>query len=508
VSGVVEAFRPLSGSEVPGLEFGDFSALEAAARKMLPEHVRAIGLHLSGEVDGAQAKMFSRRFEAVAAMLDDLSEALPSARLLRAGLAMRVAEILSGLPRVLRVRAIIDFYYSQAGILHHQKRNLDAGITPPSMAEFFSAPGWVKKEKGLFHARVHGMTRRGPASINLLRFDANRFRFQAVDCRREVKKGVPFEAFVRRSKASAAFSGGFFLYSEADITPPAARFDPVGLLLSDRKVICPPIYARPAFMQDSRNHLHIRTIGMKGMVIRWPSGVRIQVGGINNWRRRSTVPVAFTRTFREFTPDHKGVCLTFVGRVLSAKSATGPAKVPVGGFVLTLPPHAEWNQLVKMLPEGSIVDYHLPPIHGMSEVTDCIAGGPTLLVDGKRLLPRSPAEEDFVNLAEPATLTGDETGDRNLLPRLALGLNKDHQLIVAAVDGRNFDRALGLTLKDTARLMKAAGCIQAINMDGGSSKRLVLQGKTLDLTSTDIVGSGKDTPEVRPVHTAVLVRRK
>lgn len=508
IIGVLEAFQPRLNGDLPVLEYSAFGDLEQASLRLLGEHVVSIGDHLSGDVDQAQALMFARRFEAVAAMLRNLSSAVQGARLLRIGLAMRVAEILSGPPRVLRIRAIVDFYYSQAGILHHQERNRAAGIEASALADFFASPGWVKQESGLFHARLQGMTRRGPAHINLLRFDANRFRFKAVDCRRAARRGTPFERFVNAHRASAAVSGGFFLYSETDIEPPASRFDPVGLLVSESRVVSPPVYSRPAFIQDSKGHLHMRTIGLKGVVIRWPSGVRIQIGGLNNRHRRATVPVAFTRAYQSHTPVHPGVSLSFVGQVLSSKSADGPVKIPVGGFVLSLPPHSEWNQLVRLLTEGTMVDYLLPTVHGMSDVVNAMAGGPTLLVDGKRLLPHPPAKEDFVNGAEPSTLAGDETGDRNLLPRLAVGVNKEHQVILAAVDGRNFDRALGFTLKDTARLMKAVGCESAVNMDGGSSKRMVLQGKTLDLASTDIVGSGKGSNEVRPVHTALLAVKR
>jgi exopolysaccharide biosynthesis protein len=77
-------------------------------------------------------------------------------------------------------------------------------------------------------------------------------------------------------------------------------------------------------------------------------------------------------------------------------------------------------------------------------------------------------------------------------------------LLLAAIDGRNFDRALGMTLSGVARLLATLGCHAVVNLDGGSSKRMVLRGETLDLASTEI-RSGDGSTQMRPVHTGLLL---
>jgi len=362
---------------------------------------------------------------------------------------------------------------------------------------------WNKVERGLFRARLVGPTDRGPVHINLLRFDRGRFRFRVVDVRAENRTGGPFEEYVAATGAVAAISGGFFLYSETGIEEPAKRFDPVGLLVGDGRVLSPPVYSRPAFVQDGDGHVHIRRIGLKGVAVCWPDHVRVHIGGINNRGRKELVPVAFNRAFHPAAPTHKGLSLTFVGTTLVDVSENVSAPIPVGGFVVTLPPHPEWNDLIEQVPLHGTVDYLLPAIHGMALLKDGVAGGPTLLENGR--ISISLENEDFVRDAEPVTLTQDETLDRNLLPRLAVGLTESHDVVMAAIDGRNFDRALGLTLKETARLMKAMGCVAAMNLDGGSSKRMVLKGIILDLASTEIATHGAAFDGVRPVHSAILV---
>ena len=74
------------------------------------------------------------------------------------------------------------------------------------------------------------------------------------------------------------------------------------------------------------------------------------------------------------------------------------------------------------------------------------------------------------------------------------------------MDGRNFARAPGLTLGSTARLMQALGCTRAMNLDGGSSKRMILGERVLDLPTTELLADGDpgEAP-VRPLHTALLL---
>jgi exopolysaccharide biosynthesis protein len=55
-------------------------------------------------------------------------------------------------------------------------------------------------------------------------------------------------------------------------------------------------------------------------------------------------------------------------------------------------------------------------------------------------------------------------------------------------------------------VLRHLGAHQALNMDGGSSKRLVLLGQTLDLPTTEIVNYENGGTPIRPVHTAFLVK--
>jgi len=114
------------------------------------------------------------------------------------------------------------------------------------------------------------------------------------------------------------------------------------------------------------------------------------------------------------------------------------------------------------------------------------------------------AEDVFAGSAPPITFSQDETYDQNLLPRLVVGLRPEGTLILAAVDGRNLAQAPGMTLRGCASLLAQLGCVDGMNLDGGSSKRMILGCETVDLATTEVVGSGTATEvRVRPVHSAL-----
>ncbi|MCB9762149.1 MAG: phosphodiester glycosidase family protein [Alphaproteobacteria bacterium] len=459
-----------------------FAELEAGAAALLDLDAR-IARRLTEEVDGPQAAMFARRLRAVHARLGVLAAARPEARVLRVGLLQRAAEILDApKPRALRIRALADFYYSHAALLQH-------GAGPP-LEEAVAAARWREVGPGVAHARITGPSDFGPLHVNALRVRGGRLRVLDTQA---TAPGVSFAEVMRSRGATAGVSGGFFLYSESDIQPPAAQGDPVGLLVSDGEVVQPPAFRRAALVEDARGQRTIAPLGPEGLVVRWPGGeARVtarNTAAASGW-------TAFNRAFGLESPGGRRAGVAVVGRQVVA-SGQGSLPIPLSGFVLRAPVGVP---LTGAEP-GARVSFSLSAPVRDAPVRDAIAGGPMLLdPDGpERELPA----EDFSGTAPPVTFSTDETYDQNLLPRMAAGLTADGALVFAAVDGRNFERAPGLTLAATARLMAALGCVRAMNLDGGSSKRMVVQGEVVDLPSTEVVSGGGPTP-VRPVRTAVL----
>ena len=115
-----------------------------------------------------------------------------------------------------------------------------------------------------------------------------------------------------------------------------------------------------------------------------------------------------------------------------------------------------------------------------------VGGGPVLVNDGAV----------FITNNEEKKFAGKAIGDHH--PRTAMGYTKEGKLILLAVQGRMKNIAVGTTLKETAQILIDLGCVEAINLDGGGSSCLLVNGKET-IKPSDPTGQ-------RPVPAVFFVR--
>jgi|GEM_PF-66846 len=96
------------------------------------------------------------------------------------------------------------------------------------------------------------------------------------------------------------------------------------------------------------------------------------------------------------------------------------------------------------------------------EVRDAIGAGPALVMDGRMHVTSD--EEVFFGTSIP-----------RVHPRTAAGRAADGALILMVVDGRQ-PESRGVSLEELATLMLEVGAVEAINLDGGGSSTLVVNG--------------------------------
>lgn len=94
-----------------------------------------------------------------------------------------------------------------------------------------------------------------------------------------------------------------------------------------------------------------------------------------------------------------------------------------------------------------------------------VAGGPVVLQQG----------EIKISNNEELKFAGKAISDRH--PRTAMGYTADQKLVILVVEGRNPGKAEGVTLAQEAALLQSLGCIEALNLDGGGSSCLLINGK-------------------------------
>jgi len=84
-------------------------------------------------------------------------------------------------------------------------------------------------------------------------------------------------------------------------------------------------------------------------------------------------------------------------------------------------------------------------------------------------------------------------------PRTVIGNTADNKLILFVCDGRQ-SHSDGATMLELAQIMKALGCVNALNLDGGGSSAMVANGTLLNKPS--------DGSERAVASTVAFVKRK
>ena len=94
-----------------------------------------------------------------------------------------------------------------------------------------------------------------------------------------------------------------------------------------------------------------------------------------------------------------------------------------------------------------------------------VGGGPVLLQDGEIKITNN----------EELKFAGKAIDDKH--PRTGMGYTKNYKLIILVIEGRNKGIAEGASLIQEAKLFKELGCLEALNLDGGGSSCMLVNGK-------------------------------
>ena len=116
-----------------------------------------------------------------------------------------------------------------------------------------------------------------------------------------------------------------------------------------------------------------------------------------------------------------------------------------------------------------------------------IGGGPVLVQEGKVNITNQE-EQMFVN------------GTADLHPRTGMGYTKKNKLIILVIQGRAPGEAQGATLLEEAKILVDLGCYEALNLDGGGSSCMLVNGKETIKPS--------DKEGQRPTPAVFIIRRK
>jgi hypothetical protein len=314
--------------------------------------------------------------------------------------------------------------------------------------------------------------------INVLVCDPSKVRLALG---RAQDRGVGTEttsAIAARRGAIAATNGGYFR------TDGPYKGEPAGIVIAAGKVLSEPSRKRPGLAVSNkgpRTRLAVVDVDLRAEVVA-ANKARRRIDGINRPRLDNEL-ILFTPGFDRTTlTGPQGTEATFAkGRVGGVVEAVGGAVIPRDGGVLSA--HGEAAAWVRSnLRPGTRVETKTEAAFSPRPAFPpdfVIGGGPRLVRSGRSAGPPDPGiyPSGFADARHPRT---------------AVGVRADGRLILVAVDGRQPELSVGMTIAELASLLLELGAVEAVNMDGGGSTTMVVRGKVAnspsDLTGERAVG--------------------
>lgn len=353
-----------------------------------------------------------------------------------------------------------------------------------------AAQDFKKVHDGVEHAEVDHKIGTDPVKINLLRLDLTKVR---LDVHHAMDAAIGTEktsSIATRHGAVAAINAGFFRLDTSIFAG-----DGAGLLIIDGEILSDPtndrIVAgfsngpRSTEVEFGRSEL-TRTVqlGKKSLALT----------GSNRELLRDEI-VVYEPSFHSTTLTAGRVFEVIVrkGRVWQIITDKGSSPIPKDGYVLSASGEriVELQKLAQKNSRAAIVQRvrvirvsHEPDAPQIETFEDAVAGVPQLIKNGRI---------DITWEQEKASRAFVETRH----PRTAVAKMKDGKFLMVTVDGRQPGVSVGMNLHELADYLLSLGAVDAMNLDGGGSTTMFLDGK--------VVNTPSDKEGERKVGDAILI---
>ncbi len=363
---------------------------------------------------------------------------------------------------------------------------------------------------GVEYAHVDHKLGGDPVKINLLRLDLTKVR---LDVHHALDKAIGTEktsSIATRHGAVAAINAGFFRLDKSEFAG-----DSVGALRIDGVDYSEPYSDRVALViiNDSKRrgrdedgtYIGHLPLGKKFLRL---GKTDIPISGINR-ERKSDELIIYTPEFNPTTlTDSDGVEIVVKDRrVRTVRDASGSSLIPSDGYVISATGKAR-EELLKVARTGSKIirlgsstlpltpdaraERLSPVVEAHAE--DIVAGVPLLIRNGKIDITweQEKAGRSFVEMRHPRT---------------AVAKLKDGKFLMITVDGRQPGVSVGMNLQELADYILSLGALDAMNLDGGGSTTMFLDGSVVNKTSDKegerkvsdaIVVTPRTNPRLRP----------
>ncbi len=316
----------------------------------------------------------------------------------------------------------------------------------------------------------------GPVQVSLLKLDPQRARLTSLLSNDQVMYAEPVLEMAVRAKSVAAVNAGFFNVNNGE---PVGLLKVAGVLVSDTPVtkgavgIWSPVEGRTELAFDQISARVDLRIGADDQA------KVMGVDGVDTTRARGKLMLYTPKYHANTDTAGNGVEWVLRGsplKVTDIRTNSGSTPIPADGLVLSyggleLPEELKLLQLDTPV----TVDTHWTTVNGLEterlSTADHVVNGAGLLrVRGKQITSWEAERlsgPNFVNTRHPRTMIGvDRRGD----------------IWLVVVDGRQ-TTSVGMAFSDLQRLADRLQLTDALNLDGGGSSTMVVQGKVVNRPS-------------------------
>lgn len=350
-----------------------------------------------------------------------------------------------------------------------------------------SAQDFKTIQDGIEYAEMTRGTKDAPIHVNLLKLDLTKVRLDVVHAMDSAIGVEKTSSIAIRHGAIAAINAGFFRLDKSKFLGDAA-----GILVVDNELYSESFNDRIAFMIENNPNKTIVAFERVNITDFIEIGDKSFDVGRNRERKNDDI-VIYKRKFNITTlTDNSGIEFFIKnGKVEKIIDQKGDNEIPQNDYVISASGKMR-EELMKYLQVGtnvrrfikqiSATDSSKPSLFKTAE--DITNGVPQLIKNGKIEITweQEKAAKAFVE---------------NKHPRTAVAKLKDGKFLMVTVDGRQPDFSVGMNLQELAEFLLELGAIDAMNLDGGGSTTMFLDGK--------VVNKPSDKEGERKVSDAILV---
>ncbi len=296
-------------------------------------------------------------------------------------------------------------------------------------------------------------------------------------------KFMPYDriGFPSGEKGEAIINASFFMFDLFDVDSPYDVYGtPLGLCVEGGRVLCPPLFHREALLVRRDGSVTVR----KAELSELDTGIPGEI---------------YERPDRRRTPRNNKTDVVIVGDRIVAVRPGGGTRIPSSGFVIS-------TERTDLRPGDPVV------YRGMEDVLFGVQVGSSATVNGEKTLD---FKVPYYHLFKPGEVQTPPSNypkkyAKDRAPRSAIGATADGRPVLLWAEGKpktGYEPgrdSCGATLYEMALIAEDLGLPNCVNLDGGGSSQLLVDGVRSLLISDRNFSDNSESE--RPVPTCIVLR--